>query len=151
MTKEISNSDDVIDSRDVIKRIEELQGERADLKEAADQADADYLATVDVGGPDERKDEAALLETWDGEFGEELKALKSLADDAAGYCSDWKYGAGLIRDSYFTEHAEELCKDIGDMPREIPHYIAIDWERTAENIKQDYTAVEYGDVTYWVR
>ena len=111
----ISNSDDVIDSRDVIARIEELE-------------DSD-----------------------DDDDKEELDALKALAEEAKGYAPDWHYGATLVRDSYFTEYAEELCKDIGDLPKVIPHYIEIDWEATARNIQQDYTEVDFDGVAYWIR
>ncbi len=116
-TTDISNSDQVIDSRNVISRIEELEGE--DLLEQDEQ--------------------------------DELKALKTLEEEAEGYSDDWKHGSTLIRDDYFTEYAEELCKDIGDLPSEIPWYIEIDWEKTAEHIKADYTEVDFDGVSYWIR
>lgn len=89
-TREINNSDDVIDSRDVIARIEELEG------------------------MDSRDDDEAA----------ELATLQSLASDGEGY-SDWKYGAQLVRDSYFEDHAREL--------------------------RMDYSSIEFDGVTYWVR
>lgn len=46
---------------------------------------------------------------------------------------------------------EELCKDIGDIPRGMPSYIEIDWEKTADNLKVDYTAVDFDGETYWIR
>lgn len=122
-----SNTDDLIDSRDIIERIEEL---RYAIETA--ESDEQTAGTVD--------DEKA-----------ELEALESLQNDTEGYADDWAHGATLIRDSYFTEYAEELCKDIGDLPDKIPGYIVIDWEETAENIRQDYTSVEFDGVTYWVR
>lgn len=115
MTREISNSDDVIDSRDVIERIAELQG------------------------------------TNDPETLEELTALLALQDEAEGYAPDWKYGAQLIRDSYFVTAMQELCDDIGDLPKDLPSYFEIDWEATARNLQVDYTSVEFDGVTYWVR
>lgn len=119
-TREISNSDDVIDSRDVIARIEALQ------------------ENVDDGTADE--EEAA-----------ELKTLLALQDEAEGYAPDWQHGAQLIRDSYFVTAMQELCEDIGDMPKGFPSYIEIDWEATARNLQVDYTSVEFDGVTYWVR
>jgi len=44
-----------------------------------------------------------------------------------------------------------LLEDCGDIPKNLPSYIEIDWETPARNIRVDYTAVEFGDVTYWVR
>ena len=63
---------------------------------------------------------------------------------------DW-YPVTLIRDDYFAEYAKDLIHDCGDMPRDIPHYIAIDWEATAKNIQADYTPLDIGPSTYWYR
>lgn len=81
----------------------------------------------------------------------ELAALKSLAEQAEGYAADWHHGETLIRESYFTEYAQELCEDIGDLPKDLPHYIVIDWEATADNLKFDYTEVNFDGVAYLVR
>lgn len=131
MTNEISNSDDIIDSRDVIARIEELETLKLDWEAAKEQK------TFDVEFSEEDADE--------------LKVLLALQEEAKGYAPDWRHGATLIRDSYFVDYCEELLKDIGDLPKDIPGYIEIDWKKTADNIKVDYTSVEFGDVTYWVR
>ena len=164
---EITNREDLIDSRDVIERIDYLESEREsyssqvdDMQNALDEAESDYASAEsdqDVAYTGAKVDEAreALaqakrkLAEWDAsDEADELKALKELQDEAEGYSPDWRYGATLIRDSYFTDYAEELCKDIGDMPKEIPSYIVIDWEATAENLKVDYTSVEFDGVDY---
>ena len=120
MRNEISNSDDVIDSRQVIERIEELQNN-------GDGTDDDEKA--------------------------ELAALLALQDEAEGYTSgDWPHGATLIRDSYFQEYAQELAEDCGDVKADAGwpgrH---IDWEAAADELKQDYTEVDFDGVAYWVR
>ena len=140
MTNTISNIDDVIDSRDVIARIEELESERADLVSEAE----DYTNAA----ADESKD---ALKAWDEENAEELKALKGLASEAEGYSDDWEYGATLVRGSYFVDYCRELVSDIGDIPKEIPSYIEIDWDATAANIMADYTSADFDGVTYYVR
>lgn len=99
----------------------------------------------------ERIEELKGIEERDEAENDELKALTALQDEAEGYCPDWKFGAALIRESYFTEYTMDMLADIGDLPRDIPHYIAIDEEQTAENIKVDYTEVNFDGVTYLVR
>jgi hypothetical protein len=42
-------------------------------------------------------------------------------------------------------------EDVGDLPRGIPSYIVIDWAATADNLKVDYTEVDFDGVTYLVR
>lgn len=166
MSKTISNDDDTIDSRDIVARIEELESEREELSDAVD-CKAEGLEEIKNEVPEEGQEEAhqqkveaaegehndaiADLEIWDDDEGKELKALKELVEEAEGYSDDWRHGAVLVRDSYFEEYAQQLCEDIGDMPRDFPDYIVIDWEATAENIQQDYTSVDYDGVTYWVR
>ena len=57
----------------------------------------------------------------------------------------------LVNDSYFAEYARDLVEDCGDIPRDLPHYIVIDWDATADNIRQDYTAFEFNGRTFWGR
>jgi len=124
-TREISNSDDVIDSRDVIERIKELESiEGIEDKINALEEDDDAL---------------------------ELVALRELASEGEG-CADWKYGETLIRDSYFKEYAQELADDIGAINSEAswPNN-CIDWDRAARELRMDYTAIDFSGVTYWVR
>jgi len=142
MANEIYNTQDVIDSRDVIERIEELEAEKQELLDDIEEADEEDAPEI--------KEE---LITWTDQYGEELEALKKLAKDGEDYATDWIYGVGLIHEDYFTEYCEELCKDIGDIPKELPWYIAnhIDWDGVADEIKQDYTEIDFDGETYYVR
>ena len=113
--------DDIIDSRDVDEAIEELR----------------YASRLD-------KDEKDYL-----------YSLYSLRREARDYCADWDYGESLVRDSYFTQYAKELAEDIGAVDSNVnssnwPLY-CIDWDQAAHDLKMDYTAVEFDDVTYWTR
>ena len=143
--KTISNTQDVIDSRDVIARIEELERILLECPHCGEG-----LAEDEEGEncPDCEQE----LDFDDDEI-EELKALKKLAEDGEDYATDWIYGVGLIHEDYFTEYCEELCKDIGDIPKELPWYIAnhIDWDGVADEIKQDYTEIDFDGETYYVR
>lgn len=129
MTREApSNTDDVIDSRDVIARIEEL---KAIADAAAEDEDAPKLD----------EDEQA-----------ELAALKELELEASGYAADWEHGETLIRDSYFETYAQELAEDIGAIDRNANWPLGcIDWKQAADELKVDYTSVDFAGVTYWVR
>jgi hypothetical protein len=119
---------DIIDVRDIIARIEELELE------------------VEANG--------------EGEHIAEWKALTAIMDDLKGsggdeqWRGDW-YPVTLIRDHYFTDYCRELVQDIGDLPKDIPAYIAIDWDATADNLRVDYSSVEIACndrwVTYWYR
>ena len=131
---------DVFDIRDVIARFEELEGMRENA----------------CTGENDSEDEALLAEFDASDEGKEYAAIADFLGDVKGYGGDeqWRgdwYPVTFIRDSYFTEYAEELVQDIGDLPNNIPDYIAIDWEQTANNIRQDYSSVEIDGDTYWYR
>ena len=146
----LDNSCDVIDSRDVIERIAELQELADAVSEAeAELADMDNASAEEIEAAEEALADA--LAKFDDDAQEELAALKSLAEEAEGYAADWQYGETLIRDSYFVEYCQELVEDCGDLPKDLPHYIEIDWEATARNIRMDYTSVDFDGVTYWIR
>lgn len=166
-TDEITNSEDIIDSRDVIARIEYLQDERETLVNAVDDAkDAlnDYDATDDEKTEEEQDSELdelkealaqaeAALTTFDEEEeGRELKALLALADEAEGYSPDWSYGSTLIRDSYFETYAQQFAEDCCEVnPNANWPFNHIDWKSAADELKQDYTSVDFDGVDYWVR
>jgi antirestriction protein len=82
----------------------------------------------------------------------ELAILQEFADEAEGYAADWHYGETFIRDSYFTEYAQELAEDIGAIDREYSWPAShIDWTAAAEALQQDYSAIELDGVTFWTR
>lgn len=139
MANTISNQDDVIDSRDVIARIDELEGERDD-----------HPMPNDGSGDDD----AIRFEAWreaHPEDATELAALQALTAEAEGY-GDWAHGETLIRDSHFKAYAQELADDLGLISADARWpATCIDWEEAAEELKQDYTAYDFDGVTYWGR
>ena len=62
MSKSISNSDDIIDSRDVIERIAELTDERDDLQGAVDEAETAYNTREECGDGEADSDKEIYLE-----------------------------------------------------------------------------------------
>lgn len=141
-TTEIHNGMKVIDSRDVIARIAELEDER---QLAAEHNTSETLWTAEDGTtfPDNGD--------WDEAKEDEFNQLKSLADEASG-SPDWKHGETLISEDYFTEYAQELAEDIGAIKSDMGWPCnCIDWDEAADQLKQDYMAVEFGSVTYYIR
>ena len=134
MTNAISNTDNTIDSRDVIARIEELEAERV----AIESPDSVFIETK------------RLVEEFDNsEEGQELIALIALAEQGEDYAPDWKYGAQLIHEDYFEEAMDELLEECGDIPRDLPSYLTITVDYDA--LKQDYTALDFDGQTYYIR
>lgn len=122
-------TDDILDSRDIEARIEDLQ-ERNEVAE-------DGSVSTDPLDDDEKA---------------ELTALQAFRDEAEVYCSDWKHGETLIKDSYFKEYAQELADDIGAISKGAswPNN-CIDWDEAARQLQEDYTSAELMGETYWFR
>ena len=138
----ISNQDDMIDSRDIIERIEELEAMRQSwIEECEDDESFEFDMSPEA---DWHNNHVA--------YGCELDALLDLAKMGEDYFPDWAYGTLLIRDSYFKEYAQELAEETGcfDHGHHWPH-TCIDWDRAARDLQTDYSSVELDDVTYWGR
>lgn len=205
MAEAITNFDDIIDSRDVIERIEELESEleeafqarseerkteladeledfRRDFNEAVLDGEegvplADFPEYVNLVAADPehplhkealeftRMNNDTLFSTFD-EFVEEAakdtrdplydeaneyRVLKNLEEQAED-CGDWKYGAQLIRETYFKDYAQQLAEDIGAVNADAtwPNN-CIDWEQAARELEVDYTQVDFDGVTYLIR
>lgn len=158
--------DDVIDSRDVIAAIEEIEQEIADLAKAEEIAECrEEIDDLDADDPDDAEQitelgkrlDALLLEAQQNadaiaELREELAPLAELAEQASGYAADWDHGETLIRDSYFKEYAQELAEEIGAINADAswPNS-CIDWDQAARELQQDYTAVSFDGIDYWIR
>lgn len=124
----IDEYQDVLDVRDIIVRVEELEG---DEHEARDDMTDDERVEYDALN--------ALLADLKGNGGDEQ------------WRGDW-YPVTLIRDSYFEDYAQELAEDIGAIKDDAQWPAnCIDWERAARELQQDYSSVEYNEVTYWYR
>lgn len=152
--------DDIIDSRDVIARFDELEAEHDALKEALDEATEALSSLADDASEDERdaaqeaEDDAdSALADWLGENESEFADLKALCDQGESYADDWNHGATLVHDSYFEDYARQFAEDIhgrGVANADWP-FSHIDWKEAAEALQADYTSIEVGNETYWVR
>ena len=140
MTREVNNMQDVLDSRDIIARIEELEFTRDDFMTDNDIPESEY------GNPDNAK-----YQEWENsDDGQELKVLLALQDQC-NY-GDWEYGETLIRDSYFEEYAQELAEELGYIKRDVQWpYTCIDWEKAARELQYDYSLVDFDGIDYWIR
>lgn len=156
----------VIDSRDVIERIDYLQTllqEEIDKLNAINRRDAEergaLFAEIETDLDDAR--EVADLQrlrvfSETNEEVEELANLLSLRDQSDD-CGDWVYGATLIHTEYFVDYTEELIKDCYDLPKEMKsgqwpwRHITIDYEAAARELEQDYTLVTFGSEDYFIR
>lgn len=122
--------DDIIDVRDIIERIEELESSKDDHEAEPD------------GG------------YWSDEEAQELQTLIDLMDELKGYGGDeqWRgdwYPLTLIRESHFEEAMDEMVHDCYEMPKNLPSFMTITLDYVA--LQQDYSTVEIDGTTYFYR
>lgn len=161
MSRDVNNSQDILDSRDIIARIEELESLRDDANTTAEEI-IEANKTVPFDKPEDVQEVPTKITAKNGieyytsvDFAEdeqeELEILQALAEEGSG-SPDWQHGETLIRDSYFETWAQEFAEEIGAIKKSVVWpYTFIDWERAASELQQDYMSVEFGDVTYWIR
>ena len=157
-TQNISNTDDVIDVRDIIDRFEELRDELTErhdeggfMTEFDDWIDhsRDHSEPIHAAWPEDGADVQSDIE--------ELYKMRELLNDLRGNGGDhqWEghwFPVTLIRDSYFEEYAQELAEDCGMVNKDQswPNN-CIDWGRAARELLVDYTSIEFDGVTYHTR
>lgn len=145
----ISNDQDVIDSRDVIEAIEDLESQIEDIESQIEDLDEE----LNNGYDGDFHNDITRLEAELTELRKELEPLTTLAGQADG-SPDWTYGETLIRDSYFTTYTQELAEDCCEVPdlSDWPlRHMEMDWEAAASELQSDYTDVDFDGETYWIR
>jgi flagellar hook-basal body complex protein FliE len=169
--------DDMIDSRDLIARHEDLQDEYdglvSDLEEAKDNYDQHKTSKSST-------DELSLTE--EEEFEETLEELQEAIDEAQEALDqfnqsyekdeldllteviaegedapDWNHGTAIIHENYFTQYTQDLIEDTCELPKEFISgqwpwsHVSIDFESAAEELKQDYKTIDADGQTYYLR
>ncbi len=142
----------ILDSRDIISRIDDLESAESDVTEATEE-----LAEIEESEPSataaqiaearEARDDAA--DAFPAEDREELETLRGIASD--GNYGDWDHGATLILDSHFSDYAREFAADIGAISADAHWPLChIDWDAAADALKTDYIEIEAEGETYFM-
>lgn len=100
---------------------------------------------------EDAKETVQVLADLVGDLGYHLNEVDGEAVADALESSRDEHSSEFIADHYFVDAMRELVQDIGDLPAEIPAYLEIDWDATAENLKQDYSDIEIEGNSYYIR
>jgi len=141
-----------IDVRDVIERVESLEDVllaafneqqviECDDTETDDPMDSAFREWCKVTVHEDAIEYLSLCELLDGLCGNGGDEL---------WRGEW-FPITLISEDYFVDYVKELLIDCGDLPKDIPHYIEIDWQKTAENIAVDYSVIDFNEKTFFYR
>lgn len=135
----------ILDTRDLSERREELKQEILD----SFLENFPHYEEMTESFEDIRFEEEEI-QSWKEDFEDGLKEIEEIDSIEDELGREFDYGVTLIDVDDFEDYCEELVSDIGDLPKDLPSYIAnnIDWEGVAEYLKQDYTEVEYKGNSY---
>lgn len=141
-----------IDTRDLEEKREELKEQILDSFLETFEHYAEQTASFDDILFDEEE-----IESWKADWQEELEEIAEIDQVEAkveSYGGDgFEFGTTLISDYDFEEYCEEFVRDCGYLSRDTPPLIGnnIDWSGIADDMRQDYSEVEYQGVTYLFR
>ena len=120
----IDNTADYIDTRDVQQRIW-------------------YLEFLDDPETFESPEDRDL---WADEI-DELAQLRELVSELPGEAND---GYTLVRETAFEDYARQYAEDIGAISSDATWPAqCIDWEQAADELRMDFTPVQFNGVTYY--
>ena len=122
MSNQIDNTQDVIDSRDIIARIEELEGiENPSSEEAQELAILLKVQEQADGYSDWKYGESLIRESYFTDY------IKELIDDCYELPKEFNSGAWPWR------------------------HMTLDYENAADDAKDDYTWIDFDGTTYLIR
>ena len=93
------------------------------------------------------------IESWRDNWQTELEVIEDINELENSVGSEWSYGVTLIDEDDFEDYCEEELEQCGYFPKDFPQWIKnnIDWKGIAEDMKQDYSEVEFRGTTYLFR
>ena len=164
--RDISNTQDIIDSRDIVARVEELENDLSTVEcetcngEGSVEGDNGDTASTITCPHCEGNQTVSLLagvempeEATHEEQFKELEILRALVEEINNNAGDnADDGVTLVSDSYFEDHARQEAEDCG-LLKDTDRWPGncIDWKEAADQLKQDYSAIDWDGVEYWVR
>lgn len=146
----VFDSRELIDYRDYIEDQLMLAWNEANEEEFPAETIADIFDTNGYEYVDDAKEAFAAFEE---EYEEEITHYKEVSDfceEFYGY-GDFEWGEAIIPESEFTDYCKELVMECGYISGDLPTWVEIDWEATADNMRADYMEADFEGETYLMR
>ncbi len=167
ITEEIDWNDEIINSKDILARHEELTSEAEslqfnidDLLDEIKEIEGGNISTHDLYRLEKLNE---LLETakeelsnFDAEHEEEFLYLEE-AIEGGENSPDWIHGESLISEDYFEDYISDQINDCYEMPAEFESgkwpwcHLSMDWYSAAEDAKGDYNEIQIAGNTFYIK
>ena len=155
MNNPISNHR-VFDSRELIDYQDYLGDQLVMAWNEANEEEfpAEYIVDLFTTNGYEYADDAKeAFAAFEEEYADEITHYKEVSDfcEALSGYGDFEWGTDIIPESKFTDYCKEFAAECGYISADLPNWIKIDWEATADNIKAGYTEAYFEGDTYLMR
>lgn len=132
------------DTRDLLEEREDLKATiLADFNEMFPEYETDDFENILF----EEEEIQSWKEDWLDEI-VEITDIEKLEDEVG---SEFEYGVTLIEEDEFEDYCRDLIEECGYISKDFPSWIEVDWSKTADNMRVDYSEVEYQGETYLCR
>lgn len=143
-----------IDTRELLEDLENLQEQIVEGFNETFETDFIEFDEIEVHIAEHISEEdfEEFKEYWADEYNS-IREITELREDVDGYAGDdFEDGIQLILEEDFKEYCKDLieeCYDLNSLPDFLKYNI--DWERVADDLRVDYSEVEFRGDNYLYR
>lgn len=138
----------ILDTRDLIEKRDEL---KQNILDSFHETFEHYIEMTE--NYEDILMEEEEIQSWKEDWIDEITEIEEINNIEDEVGSEFTYGESLICEDYFEEYCEDMVKDLGYLPNDIPGFLYhnIDWKGVASDLGQDYSIVEYQGRNYYYR
>lgn len=142
----------MIDTRELLEEREDLKATiLADFNEKYPKFKVEDFEDITKRSGELEYFDRDTLDDFKEEWFDDLEVIEEINGVESSVGSEFEYGVTLIEEDEFEDYCRELIEDCGYISKDFPSWIEIDWSRTTDNIRIDYSEVEYQGTTYLFR
>lgn len=136
----------IIDTRDLVKERELIKEEILSNFKDNFEDDIDTFENIKFSENLYGKEEIDIFTRRYKSDLENIKKIDKLEEEINN--REFYDGITLILEDDFVSYCEEMVIEWGYIDKDLPYWIEIDWEATADNMRSDYHKVEFEGKTY---
>jgi hypothetical protein len=138
-----------IDTRDLIQERDELK--ETILSEYNVYFDEELDTYDDIEFSEDYDEGEDPKDIFTKQWIDELNSIREIDELEDEVGNEFEHGCTLIPIEEFEDYCKDLLEECGYISKDFPSWIVIDYDETANNMKVDYTEVEFRGDTYLFR
>jgi predicted nuclease with TOPRIM domain len=139
-------SDDIVEADEVIREANSVRDDIEDLIAEKDDLEEEQLELDEEA--EDYDEQYSELETQKDDLDIQIEDLKNENLELIEFADEVVAGTTLINDDFFVKYAEQMADEFGVDPATWPGN-CIDWEAAADQLKADYSVLEWDGYTFY--